>query len=300
MLSLICLIAFPFLFWSTWKTIQKAKASAQWPGVPGTVTASAMKKRAWQNVSEVLYSYRVEGRDYTGKNVNFTPGLRGKAGQDLVQRYPVGAAVTVYHAPRDAAVSVLEPGPNPYLYAILRMYVVLFLMLVGVNVALYFVDKLKPANDADETPAKTYDDTAAADPGLGDRLLKEGADRGDAKDEGYVGTWYLGGLEGYPKDPVQAAIWFRKSAEQGDAGSQNMLGMLYAEGKGVPKDMTQAVNWFQKAAAQGEPHACVWLGRAYEKGVGGLPKDTAQAIEWYKKAGDEPHAKEFLKRLGAE
>ena len=42
-----------------------------------------------------------------------------------------------------------------------------------------------------------------------------------------------------------------RRAEQGDALSQNNLGVMYDQGKGVPKDSQLAVKWYRKAAEQG-------------------------------------------------
>ena len=42
--------------------------------------------------------------------------------------------------------------------------------------------------------------------------------------------------EGVPKDYKQAVYWFRKAADQGNAGAQYNLGAMYAKGEGVPKD----------------------------------------------------------------
>jgi hypothetical protein len=304
MLSIIFFIAFPFLFWSAWKKIRQAKESPAWPGVPGTVTASATKKAGFRKVPNITYSYRVDDRDYTGRMVSFATAFPGKETEEIVARYPVDTPVTVHYWPRKPERAVLEPGMNPNVTAALRAYVILFVMLLVVNIALVVVNHYLPKDDdsstSSDTQPHTYDDAAVADPGLGDRLLKQGADAGDPKDEGYVGIWYLNGTDGYPKDPAQAAIWFRKAAEQGEAGSQNLLGAMYVKGTGVPKDYVQALEWFHKAAAQGEPHACVWLGMACEKGIDGTPKDPQTAIEWYRKAGDQPQALASLKRLGAD
>jgi len=44
---------------------------------------------------------------------------------------------------------------------------------------------------------------------------------------------------------------FKSLAEQGHAGAQLNLGIIYAEGgEGVPQDYAQAVSWFRKAAEQ--------------------------------------------------
>jgi TPR repeat protein len=37
-----------------------------------------------------------------------------------------------------------------------------------------------------------------------------------------MGFLYFAG-EGVPRDPIQAAEWFRKAADQGDAKAQSML-----------------------------------------------------------------------------
>jgi serine/threonine protein kinase len=53
------------------------------------------------------------------------------------------------------------------------------------------------------------------------------------------------------KDPVKAASWFRKSAEQGCAPAQFDLGVCYHTGQGVSKDYAEAVKWYRMAAEQG-------------------------------------------------
>ena len=50
-----------------------------------------------------------------------------------------------------------------------------------------------------------------------------------------LGIFYLMGKAG-SKNYVEAAGWFRKAAEQGDAGGQFMLGLRYEYGEGVPQD----------------------------------------------------------------
>jgi len=54
---------------------------------------------------------------------------------------------------------------------------------------------------------------------------------------------------------TQAVFWWRKAAEQGEAQSQNNLGVFYAQGLGVERDFAQALYWFKKAAEQGYPGA---------------------------------------------
>ncbi len=56
-------------------------------------------------------------------------------------------------------------------------------------------------------------------------------------------------LEGdcVPRDARQAAGWFRLAAEQGLAGSQTMLAMMYEQGNGVEKDLDEAKKWYDRA-----------------------------------------------------
>ena len=57
---------------------------------------------------------------------------------------------------------------------------------------------------------------------------------------------------GIPQDDKQAVAWYRKAAEQGDAGAQFNLGVMYFNGRGVPQDDKKAYVWFSVAAANGD------------------------------------------------
>jgi uncharacterized protein len=80
-----------------------------------------------------------------------------------------------------------------------------------------------------------------------------------------------------------------KDAAQGNAGSQVILGGMYANGKGVPQDEAKAVEWWQKAAAQGNAGAQFYLGVMYANGKG-VPQDAAKAVEWWEKAAAQGNA----------
>jgi TPR repeat protein len=57
--------------------------------------------------------------------------------------------------------------------------------------------------------------------------------------------------EGVTKDFSEAAKWYRKAADQGDAKAQSMLGFIYYQGEGITKDFSEAIKWWNKAAEQG-------------------------------------------------
>ena len=52
-----------------------------------------------------------------------------------------------------------------------------------------------------------------------------------------------------PRDYTQAAVWYRKAAEQDDTFAQYHLGLLYEEGSGVPQSHADAYFWLDIAAA---------------------------------------------------
>ena len=64
----------------------------------------------------------------------------------------------------------------------------------------------------------------------------------------YLGQLYEKGL-GVLQDYVEAAKWYRKAADQGNAGAQLLLGNLYVIGRGVPQDIVAAHMWFNLSAS---------------------------------------------------
>ena len=53
--------------------------------------------------------------------------------------------------------------------------------------------------------------------------------------------------EGAPQNYAEAAKWYRKAAEQGNATAQESLGSLYEQGQGVPQNYIWAHMWFNLA-----------------------------------------------------
>ncbi len=83
-----------------------------------------------------------------------------------------------------------------------------------------------------------------------------------------------------PQDYARAVKWYRKAAEQGDASSQNNLGIMYDNGQCVTQDYAKALQWFRKAAEQGDASSQNNLGNMYRSGRGVL-QDYAEAHMWY-------------------
>jgi len=112
----------------------------------------------------------------------------------------------------------------------------------------------KPATDAaaDVKPpnaAGTGLSPAAAAAQVIDPHVIEQAKAGDPVAQYRLGYDYFLG-RGVPLDYVQAAIWWRKAADQGYPEAQNNLGVLYNSGKGVPQSYADAYFWQNLAAAR--------------------------------------------------
>ena len=65
-----------------------------------------------------------------------------------------------------------------------------------------------------------------------------------------LGRLLATGAEGVDQDYREAAVWFRRAADQGHAVAQFELGRLYANGTGVDRDDDEAARWFQSSADQ--------------------------------------------------
>jgi TPR repeat protein len=66
---------------------------------------------------------------------------------------------------------------------------------------------------------------------------------------------------GVAQDDAEAARWYRLAAEQGHAGAQFNLGIMFANGRGVGQDDAEAARWYRLAAEQGHADAADALKR---------------------------------------
>jgi TPR repeat protein len=85
--------------------------------------------------------------------------------------------------------------------------------------------------------------------------------------------------QGTARDPVQAAAWYRKAADLGQAVAMVNLGFLYDKGQGVSADLTQAVTWYRKAADLGNVTAMLNLSVMENRGRG-VPRNVVEAYKW--------------------
>ncbi len=92
--------------------------------------------------------------------------------------------------------------------------------------------------------------------------------------------------KGTKKDLVEAEKWYRKSAEQGYVWGQRNLAVLYACGRGVKENNRIAFYWYKKAAEQGNAEAQNYVGICYACGRE-VKKDDAIAFYWYQKSAEQ-------------
>ncbi|MEZ4733989.1 MAG: DUF3592 domain-containing protein [Caldilineaceae bacterium] len=101
------------------RQITRANASQSWPAVTGVVTVSELGKHlgndrndATTYSADISYDYRVNDRDYINGAVTFgsVSSSEPSSARRVLQRYPVGHAVTVYYNPVNPGEAVLEPG----------------------------------------------------------------------------------------------------------------------------------------------------------------------------------------------
>uniref|UniRef100_I2Q4W1 Sel1 repeat protein n=1 Tax=Desulfovibrio sp. U5L TaxID=596152 RepID=I2Q4W1_9BACT len=79
---------------------------------------------------------------------------------------------------------------------------------------------------------------------------------------------------GGPRDPAEAAKWFRKAADGGNAGAMVALAVLHLRGDGVAQSDALAGDWLKKAAAKGYDKGIFLLGMMRLEGRGGPASDA--------------------------
>jgi TPR repeat protein len=117
------------------------------------------------------------------------------------------------------------------------------------------------------------------------KWFQKAAERGNALAQVALGGMYEVG-KGVSQNKQQAVMWYQKAAEQGYSEAQYICGLMYFDGVGVSKDYEQAIKWFVKASEQRDFSATFKLGEIYEEGKA-VPQDYKQAVKWFLKAVEE-------------
>ena len=106
------------------------------------------------------------------------------------------------------------------------------------------------------------------------------------------------GLAAYERGDYATALReFRPLAEQGYAGAQHNLALMYYSGHGVPQDYGEARRWYRRAAEQGDANAQFNLGFMYYSGHG-VPQDYADGRFDIQSLVHEPANRNDFKAVG--
>ncbi len=114
--------------------------------------------------------------------------------------------------------------------------------------------------------------------------LEANATRGDAKSQFVLALRYAEG-RGVEKDDAKALSLVTKAAQQGLVVAQYRLGAMYERGIGVTKELPQAKTWYERAAKGGNRKAMHNLAVLFADGVG-IGQDFAQAAGWFRQGAE--------------
>ena len=117
------------------------------------------------------------------------------------------------------------------------------------------------------------------------KIWKALAEQGDAGAQNNLGLLYLSrASKGNEADYTEALKWFSRAAEQHHASAYFSIGMMHF-GMGVPRNDFEAFKWIRGSADLGYDYAQYFLGLAYADGHGEvIPQDDAEAIKWMQKS----------------
>lgn len=129
--TLIIGVAFIVCAWVAYTNFSKpmaeeAEATESWPTAPGVITSSEIDQYDSDGTTmysaEINYDFTVDDKPYNGNRITINSGNTSTSSikevkKDL-QKYPVGANVTVYYDPELPNNAVLEPGADFLTYLI--------------------------------------------------------------------------------------------------------------------------------------------------------------------------------------
>ena len=84
------------------------------------------------------------------------------------------------------------------------------------------------------------------------------------------------------KNPAQAFEYTLQAAHRGYVPAEEVVGMMYAIGKGAQQDYLEAAKWFLTAAEAGNTRAAINYSGALRSGMGNLRRDPELSARWAK------------------
>lgn len=91
---------------------------------------------------------------------------------------------------------------------------------------------------------------------------------------------WLGDILDKAEEDADAVEWYKKAAEQGNAGGEYGLGQMYLKGEGVKQDVALGQQYVERAANKNHVEAVKSMMTVYRQGGMGLSADQVQADIW--------------------
>ena len=120
------------------------------------------------------------------------------------------------------------------------------------------------------------------------KLVMRAAEQGTPDFALILGMMHYGGDNYFqiPQSNSDALLWVRRSADQGFALAEYVMGVMLEQGRAIPVDVKGAVDWYTRAANQGLASAQGSLGDLYYHGTK-VERDCASAMKWLQAAADQ-------------
>ena len=161
-------------------------------------------------------------------------------------------------------------------------------LMRALGVAFVLILLLPPAAPGWGQAGEGYDAFDRGDYRTAHRVWQRLAEQGDAGAQYNLGLLYHNGL-GVERHRVTAAKWYVRAAEGGNADAQKAVGDLYMEGFWGKRDYAKAAQWYEFAAEQGQIEAQRKLGVLLADGKR-VPRDIDLARSWLQIAADRGDA----------
>ncbi len=276
-------------------------ASAIWPwpekAVPGTTPAGRGLAGCGGRGRDVTAMFRL-GELFQAGTIPGAPPEEGwtwaaraaEAGHPqaqylLARRLDLGEGVTAF--PLEAAGWYRRAAPQGHLAAMLRLADIYFKGRgvlrdrAAARAGGNWPGRPRP-RPGRVVPALRHRGSGRRDMAEAARWCRRAAEDGDASSRYLYGLLLERGL-GAPRDELGSAKWLAAAADQGMAEAQYALSLLYLGGRGVIRDAAQAFAWCRKAAEQGLPEAQTLLASMYDEELRSS-RNYAQAVRWYRRA----------------
>ncbi len=114
------------------------------------------------------------------------------------------------------------------------------------------------------------------------KALRAEAEGGDADAMNWLGHSFYNGKCGLPVDYEQAASWYQRGHDLGNATCSASLGLCYEEGDGVEKDEAYALHLASIAADRNSEAGCFALATYFAQDMAGMRPNLREATRWFR------------------